>query len=683
MVNLVATSLDELRLRSDFPHQIHVNPDVKIPLSDGNWLHARLWMPTDSIHNPVPALVEYAPFRHRDFTAPRDALIHPWFAGHGYASLRVELRGSGDSSGLAQDEYISQEQDDALEALEWIAAQNWCNGSTGMFGMSWGAFSALQVAARQPPSLRAIIPVHGTDDRFSDDIHYKGGCLLTAGLSWGSLYTLYAMRPPDPALSGENWRQRWLERIVAAPIFLEEWLTHQFKNDYWQHGSISENYSQLTCPTLVVCGWADGYTNAAMRMAEHLPENAQVIIGPWAHTYPHLARPGPQIDFLQEAVKWWDKWLKGQDNGVDHQSRLRIWLQDSAPPATSYDLREGRWIAFEEWPYSYVTTKNWNLQPGKLSNNKPIETVLSIQSPLANAINGPEWLPHGVGPELPDDQQAEDEGSLCFDTDILRSVLIICGAPTLRLRLKSNTETGIVHVRLIDLFEDGQAAQISYGLLNLQHRNGMDLPQKMKPDEWVDVEIALNPIAQSVPAGHRLRVSISTQAWPLAWPAAENLMLQLVAGQSRLSVPLLRPEDLESLETAPLEVAAIPRPLDIRWIKPVKRERNIEIDSENNTVSRSYLKDDGAFCIEEHDLEVRASGSLTYRSQGEDPLTVQAEYQYQIHLIREDWDVQVECELQVTSDSQYFYIKGTYIAIEKGQICKQRKYNRQVRRKYV
>jgi putative CocE/NonD family hydrolase len=193
VVNLIAAPVDLLQARTDFPHAVEVRPSIKIPLADGCWLHARAWIPEAAEANPVPALVEYAPFRHRDFTAPRDALIHPWFAGHGYASLRVELRGSGDSSGLPQDEYVVQEQEDALQALAWIAGQPWCDGNTGMFGMSWGAFSALQVAARKPPSLKAIIPVHGTDDRFADDIHYKGGCLLGAGLSWGSLYTLYMM----------------------------------------------------------------------------------------------------------------------------------------------------------------------------------------------------------------------------------------------------------------------------------------------------------------------------------------------------------------------------------------------------------------------------------------------------------------------------------------------------------
>ena len=140
---------------------------------------------------------------------------------------------------MPQDEYVLQEQDDALEALEWIASQDWCSGNTGMFGMSWGAFSALQVAARKPPSLKAIIPVHGTDDRFADDIHYKGGCLLGAGLSWGSLYTLYMMRPPDPEISGETWREIWLTRFDECPLLLPEWMSHQSDDDYWRQGSIS------------------------------------------------------------------------------------------------------------------------------------------------------------------------------------------------------------------------------------------------------------------------------------------------------------------------------------------------------------------------------------------------------------------------------------------------------------
>jgi putative CocE/NonD family hydrolase len=665
MVNLIAAPVDQLQSHSKFPHRVKIHPNIRIPLADGCWLHARAWMPEGAAVNPVPAVVEYAPFRHRDFTAPRDALIHPWFAGHGYASLRVELRGSGDSTGLPLDEYVLQEQ------------------NTGMFGMSWGAFSALQVAARNPPSLKAIIPVHGTDDRFADDIHYKGGCLLGAGLSWGTLYTLYMMRPPDPELSGDTWRQRWLDRFDECPLVLPEWMSHQSRDAYWRHGSICEDYTRVSCPALVICGWADGYTNAAMRMAEHLPAASRVLVGPWAHTYPHIAQPGPQIGFLQEAVKWWDRWLKGEENEVQQLPRLRLWLQDPAPPASSYETRAGEWLGFESWPASAVYPHSWFLQPDRLGDSIPEDSVVAIESPLANAIDGPEWLPHGVGPELPVDQQGEDAGSLCFDSALLESDLVICGAVKLKLRLRANTQAGIVSVRLIDLFEDGRATQVSYGLVNLVHRHGLDKPEPVIPDEWFDLMLPLNDVAQRIPRGHRLRVAVSTQAWPLVWPARQNMTLELRLGKCSLSLPLLDSEKINELKAPRPDSAAIPEALSLEWQRPVKRERTITRDTATGTLSRVYLKDDGAFRIEEHGMEIDARGTLTYRSRGEDPMTAEAEFQYQLKQSRGDWNTGVECEMRVTADAANFYLSGEYRAIEDDRVIKRRIVNLPVKRNYV
>src|SRR5699024_6447388 len=114
---------------------------------------------------------------------------------------------------VLQDEYLEQELVDAEEVLSWIAEQSWCDGSTGMMGISWGGFNALQVAARQPESLRAIVTASSTDDRYSDDVHYMGGCLLGDNLSWASTMFAYTSCPPDPTVVGENWRKMWHERL--------------------------------------------------------------------------------------------------------------------------------------------------------------------------------------------------------------------------------------------------------------------------------------------------------------------------------------------------------------------------------------------------------------------------------------------------------------------------------------
>ena len=184
-----------------FPRAVRTIEHTTIPLKDGTQLAARIWLPEDAEQNPVPAILEYLPYRKRDGTYERDALTYPWLAGHGYAGVRVDIRGSGESDGLLSDEYARQEQDDALEIIAWLAAQPWCNGAVGMMGISWGGFNGLQVAARRPPALKAIVTICSTDDRYADDVHYMGGAKLNAGFGWASFFFGAMCHPPDPLLA--------------------------------------------------------------------------------------------------------------------------------------------------------------------------------------------------------------------------------------------------------------------------------------------------------------------------------------------------------------------------------------------------------------------------------------------------------------------------------------------------
>ncbi|MGC1487891.1 MAG: CocE/NonD family hydrolase, partial [Albidovulum sp.] len=131
-------------MTEEFPFKVRETPDLGIVLADGTRLSARVWMPEGA--GPFPAVLEYLPYRKRDGTVVRDALTHPYFAGHGYACLRVDIRGTGDSESLMEDEYSAQELFDAVEVINWIAAQSWSNGRVGMMGISWGGFNGLQVA---------------------------------------------------------------------------------------------------------------------------------------------------------------------------------------------------------------------------------------------------------------------------------------------------------------------------------------------------------------------------------------------------------------------------------------------------------------------------------------------------------------------------------------------------------
>jgi len=237
------------RTRTEFPYAIREIENTWIPLADGTRLAARIWLPLASDSQPFPALLEYIPYRKNDGTAVRDAIRHPYLAGHGYACVRVDMRGSGESDGILYDEYLKQEQDDCLEVMAWIAAQPWCNGSLGMFGKSWGGFNALQVAARRPPQLKALITIGFTDDRYHDDVHYMGGCVLASQmLPWAAVMFGYNAQPPDPRWVGERWREMWLDRLDKTPPFAEAWLAHQRRDAFWKHGSVREDYAAIEVP---------------------------------------------------------------------------------------------------------------------------------------------------------------------------------------------------------------------------------------------------------------------------------------------------------------------------------------------------------------------------------------------------------------------------------------------------
>ena len=429
--------VEAIRTATELPHRVREIEHFWVPMRDGCRLAARAWLPEDAATHPVPAILEYIPYRKRDSTAGRDSIMHPYFAGHGYACVRVDLRGSGDSEGLLHDEYLEQELADGGEVIGWIAAQPWCSGAVGMIGISWGGFNALQIAARRPEALAAVVTVCSTDDRYADDVHYMGGCVLGDNLSWASTMLAYNSCPPDPELVGERWRAMWLERLRHNRPWLESWLRHQHRDAYWRHGSICEDFSAVRCPVLAASGWADGYTNAVFRLLAGLHVPRKGLIGPWSHKYPHLGVPGPAIGFLQECLRWWDQWLKGIETGVMAEPMLRAWMQDSISPWTTYEERPGRWIGEPSWPSPNVEDRTLPLAEHRIAApGEPIEDhTVAIQSPLSVGLFAGKWCSYAAAPDLPHDQREEDGGALTFDSDRLAAPLEILGAPVVELQL--------------------------------------------------------------------------------------------------------------------------------------------------------------------------------------------------------------------------------------------------------
>jgi len=650
-----------------FPNIVKEIENEWIPLADGCRLAARMWMPEDALAAPVPAILEYIPYRKRDGTAARDALTHPYLAGHGYVCVRVDMRGNGESDGVMLDEYVKQEQDDALEIIDWITAQPWCDGFVGMMGISWGGFNGLQVAARGPDSLKAVITLCSTDDRYVDDIHYKGGCLLGENMGWSGAMLAYSSKPPGPDLVGDRWRAMRLERLEIEPFLAATWLKHQHRDDYWKHGSVCEDLSTIKAAILAVGGWGDAYSNVIPRLLAGLSAPCRGITGPWHHEYPHFAVPEPRIGFLQEALRWWDHWLKGLDTGVMDDPLYRAYLMDSVRPQSFYAHREGRWIAEDTWPSERIGTETLVLGKDGLRDRAEDTPWASVCSPQDTGQAGGEFCIICLGPELPGDQRADDAGSLVWDSETLEGRKEIFGAVTLDLEVQVDRPQANLAVRLCDVAPNGSSTRVTWTVLNLCHRDSHDAPTPLTPGKTYQVRLKLDDIAYAFPVGHRIRVAISTAYWPMIWPSPEPVTLKVHTGVSSLNLPVRDVDDDPEPVFPPVE-AALSRQTES--MRNAEQFRTIERDVGTGEATLRIVDDFGEARDTDTGLSSGTIARETYRIYPDDPLSARVDIHWTETLSRnnagrdEKWSVRTETWSTQRADAVSFLLAGRIEAYE-------------------
>ncbi|WP_241301569.1 CocE/NonD family hydrolase [Microbulbifer elongatus] len=655
-----------MKVVHSFPYKVMTHEHVEIPMADGCRLAARIWLPESAEYEPVPAIFEYIPYRKRDLTRLRDSVMHPYLAGHGYACVRVDLRGSGDSEGVMVDQYRQQELDDGAAVIAWLAEQPWCDGNVGMMGISWGGFNGLQVASLAPPALRAVISACSTDDLYLDNMHYMGGCLLTDNLSEATTMFTANSSPPDPDLVGDRWREMWMQRLKGSGLWLDTWLQHQYRDEYWKHGSVSEHYAAIRCPVMLVGGWADGYTNAIFRLLEHLQVPRLGLIGPWGHKYPHQGVPGPAIGFLQEALRWWDHWLKGRDTGILEEPMLRAWMQDSVPPTTFYKARPGRWVAETVWPAPRIRQVPYDLDSHRIlfpgDEPCPADAAVQVQSPLSVGLMAGKWCSYTYAPDLPHDQRQEDGGALVFQSAPLEQSVEILGAPVVELELACNRPVAMVAARLSDVAPDGKATRVTYGLFNLTHHRGHGAPEKLQPGRVYRVRVPMNNIGQNFPVGHRLRLSLSTSYWALAWPPPEPVRLTVYPAKSRLLLPQREPHPRDSAVRFEEAEGAPPTPVTI--LEPPEHNWLVHVDLALDRSVLEVIKDEGLKHLEETDTDVANRIWNWYSFQGDDFDSLRGETRTERIFRRGDWSVRTTTRTVLTADKSYFYIHAELDAWE-------------------
>jgi len=529
---------------------------VRIPMDDGVDLAATLYLPDVPDGGPCPAVLESIPYRKDDWTLSRDWPLHGAFAAAGYASCRLDVRGTGSSGGIAEDEYTEREILDNLAVIAWLASQPWSSGAVGMFGISWGGFSALQAAMRRPPALQAIIPACFSHDRYHVDVHWWGGTrLIGESVYWPVEMVGENALPPDPERFGPGWRDEWLRRLAATPQWPLPSLRHQRRDAHWRHGSAIEDWGSIEAAVLALGGLNDWYRDSVLATVANVRAPVRGILGPWGHAWPHAGAPGPTIDGVGLMTRWWDRWLKGERNGVDEGPALAVYAvepdgDEPFPVEVALPRAPGRWWAISRWPPVLRIAPPPPLHLGG-SGAAGLGTLGHALPPAdevpdtwaggpAAAMTAPftctGWEPQGG----PLDQRPDDALALVYTGEPLAEPVLIVGFPAVDLWLAADRPVAQVAVRLEAVARDGTSALLARGLLNLTRRESFAEPVPVIPGEVMAVTVPLTAAGARVPAGHRLRLAVAGAAFPIAWPPPAPVVLTLFhdAGRpSRLRLP--------------------------------------------------------------------------------------------------------------------------------------------------
>lgn len=657
------------------------SPDVKakytvrmvqelIPMPDGVHLSATLYMPENAkAGEKFPALLEYLPYRKDDATAARDYPIHSYFAARGYVSARVDIRGFGSSEGVPTDrEYSEQELKDCEQVIGWLASQPWSSGKVGMFGISWGGFNSIQMAMRHPAALKAILAVDATESLFHDDIHYIDGLMhfdefelnmdLAPAMTGAPDYTL------DEKIMGP--------RFDSAPWSLL-YLKHQRDGDFW-HAPVRP-LSEIKIPCFLIGGLLDGYRDSIPRMFEQVKAPLKAIIGPWNHNFPNDADFGPRIEWRDEAVRWWDYWLKNRNTGIMDGGALAIYMRSSYPPDANLKDVPGTWRTEPAWPPPGVHNTTLYLYDTRALSTDPAKAgEHELRNVPTTGVEAGFWW----GDFVPD-QRATDAFSLTYDSAPLNEELTVLGRPHALLRASSTAPLADWFARLSDVAPDGTVTLVTGAGLNGAQRDSASEPADLEPNKAYALDVAMHLTTWTFPKGHRIRLAVSNALWPMAWPTPYAMTTKLEFGGesgSRLVLPLVPP----SMYAAPQFNA--PEPMEQRkdmqaagfpWPGEWKVERD-ELAGKAK-VSWNGKSEETYPWGKEADTE-----ALTYEADDNHPEVSAVRGEAEIGMALKDRTLSWRGHLTLTSDAKNFYYKYVRELYQDGKVVKQKTWEETVPR---
>ncbi|HET7828124.1 MAG TPA: CocE/NonD family hydrolase, partial [Candidatus Limnocylindrales bacterium] len=623
------------------------------------------WLPVAAAPAPddrYPVILEMIPYGKDSWRRNGDTARGEWLAARGFALCRLDVRGTGSSPGVALDEYTEAETLDGYDAVEWLAAQPWCNGNVAMWGISYGGFTSIQVAKLRPPHLRAILPMYATDDRYRDDVHIRGGCVTASEKSQYAVSQLgMNAMPPYPPFRGQGWKDEWRARLDATPPWLMGWIRNQTDGPYWRRGSLAPDYEALECAVFQVAGWSDAYVDPAFRIQERCTNAAvRTLVGNWVHSFPDDAYPGPNLDWLHELVRFFDRYLKGLENGWEHEPALSWFEHEYAEPEPFPAGWPGRWRAAGAFPVGGTTSRTLHLGDGSLLGDAPPGNgVIAIRHCATVGTSGPlswgaGWHPNGLARDL----RPDEARGVTWTSEPLTDAVSVIGVPVALLHLTATMPIATCVVRLSEVAPDGTSSLVAQGVLNLTHRLSDTDPSPMPTRGLAteEVRIPLRTTGYRFSPGHRIRLTVLTSLWPVLWPSPLPGELRVHHGgatPSRLELPVL-PDDVATLDPPAFRTD----PVVMREVGSSEEDPpawRIEEEVLGGTTTVTIF--DGGATTQEDGSRLYASERLVLTASDPEPARARLDSDVVYRYTGDGWDADIRARGEITSDEGAFEVR--------------------------
>lgn len=651
--------------------------EVSIPMKDGVRLSATLFMPAPKQSGEkFPAVLEYLPYRKDEMTS--HIRVHDYFVRRGFVSARVDIRGTGRSEGHLPDrEYSQVEQEDAEQVIAWLAHQDWSNGSVGMFGISWGGFNSLQLAMRNPPGLKAIIAICATEELFLEDVHFMDGLMHVDEYELNVDLLNALTRSPDFPTDEASLAARF-----DAPPWFVMYKQHPRAGEFWDQPV--RPLSSIKIPVFLIGGMLDGYRDSIPRMLQQIQAPTKALLGPWNHSEPDDAVPGPAIEWRDQAVEWWTHWLKPDAKQPISGPRLAVYMNHWYPPDMATRQIPGEWRSEEGWP-----PKDQHSQTLYFSGDHSL-TAAATQPARHELIFRPASTPEAGGPDfwwgdVYPDQRSVDAFSLVYDSTPLSQPLSILGRPRVCLQAAASAPSAEWFVRLSDIAPDGSATLVAGAGVNGAHRQSPRDPLPLAPGQEYNLCFDLHLTSWVFPSDHRIRVAVSNEMWPMIWPTPYAMTTSLQLGGddgSRIDLPVV-----PNASPSPIPALRAPEPST-----DAEAAKSSELNLSSNVPGLSWrVSHDPA--LQQSTVDWRGGSTDDYpwgREETREHLVYQAD---DLHPEKSSAHGEVEMEitlknrkllwrgiLTAESDRQFFYVGFKRELLENGKLIRTREWKATVPR---